>query len=67
MMTLQGVLVQQINLCPVTPYPPSFGQDDPGLQADKGIRDGGADHVSFLGQLHSSRRGSVELDLRLEF
>ena len=62
-MTLQGVLVQQINLCPVTPYPPSSGQ---GLQADKGIRDGGANHVSFLGQLHSSRR-SVELDLRLEF
>lgn len=42
MMTLQGVLVQQSNVCLVPPYPPSSGHDDPGLQADKGIGDGGS-------------------------
>lgn len=67
MMTLQGVLVQQRSLCPVPPYPHHLVMTIQGFRLTRASEMGGADFVSFLGQPHSSIRGSVELDLRLEF
>ena len=67
MMTLKAVLVQQSNVCLVPPYPHHLVMTIQGFRLTRASDMRGADHVSFLGQLHSSRRASVELYLRLEF